>query len=247
MVLYAEGFYITVQNNTHHFQVNCLLECCSSYTTVFQATNFSILIVVDIIFILLICVLKDSCSSYTVVSWKSTHSRKSSIHYIWPNFLYRVKFTWTHTHPRARFVWVLRSTASSTMHIWGKKILHQRQLCVDGCRQCGAHRELHYFINGDMVPFRVLCGARTQLWSHWWFHCRLCLSNYLLRGHWPWRGRSFVIKCRNTRKSPHPPSAVSNGKELYNTNSPRLARRPSSELFAYMCHMLQLLLFEDGV
>ena len=32
------------------------------------------------------------------------------------------KFTWMTAHPEASFTWTLRSTASSAMHIWGKKI-----------------------------------------------------------------------------------------------------------------------------
>ena len=41
------------------------------------------------------------------------------------------------------------------------------------------HHELHN-VHSHMVPFRVLCAVRTQLWSCWWFRH---LPIYLLWGH----------------------------------------------------------------
>ena len=60
-----------------------------------------------------------------------------------------------------------------------------------------------------MVPFRVLYGVRTWLWSCWWFCCRylfvqLFASRVLSRCK-TWHGRSFIVKCGNTQKSSHPP------------------------------------------
>ena len=76
------------------------------------------------------------------------------------------KFTWMSAHPGASFAWSWRSTASSAMQIWGKKlclihVLHQRHLCTDRRSECGVHRELHH-AHGDMVPFRVFHQDSTS-------------------------------------------------------------------------------------
>ena len=76
----------------------------------------------------------------TVVSWKSAHPWKSGYPLLLArlNFRYRVK-VYSNEHPpwsKLRMVdgvylWSLRSTATSAMHIWGKKLrvmLHRRLL-----------------------------------------------------------------------------------------------------------------------
>ena len=50
--------------------------------------------------------------------------------YFWPNFLYTSKFTWMSAHPGASAVysWSLKSTTTSAMHSWGKKLLRYASL-----------------------------------------------------------------------------------------------------------------------
>ena len=105
------------------------------------------------------------------------------------------KFTQS-AHPGASFAWCLRSTATSTMHIWGKKlrvILHQRLL------KASLHRQMWLM--------------RCTLWTtpcSWW-HAECCvasgpnfeaaggsvvcyyLSNYLLQGQWASRYKHDLI------------------------------------------------------
>ena len=81
------------------------------------------------------------------------------------------KFTWMSPHPRMSFVWSLRSTATSAMHISGKKlwvILHWRHLCIEG----HSYRELQWC-------GAVLCAVRAQLWSRWWSYCMLLFVQLL--------------------------------------------------------------------
>ena len=68
--------------------------------------------------------------------------------------------------------WLLRSTVSSTLHIWGKKVrvilrrrLLQGSLCMYG-QANPAHFELRHAHN-YMVLLTVLCTTRTWLWSCW--------------------------------------------------------------------------------
>ena len=97
-------------------------------------------------------------------------------------------------HPGASFAWSLRHTASSAMHIWGTKlhvILHWRLHRQMKLMQWVAHRKLHD-VHSHIVPFRVLCAIRTQLWSCWWFRCTL-FANYLLWGHWVTVNMTWVL------------------------------------------------------
>ena len=64
----------------------------------------------------------------TTVVWKSTHLRKSTTSYLWPNLLFRVKVysnehsPWSNFHMANKsYLWNLRRPGSSTVHIWGKK------------------------------------------------------------------------------------------------------------------------------
>ena len=67
------------------------------------------------------------------------------------------------------------------------------------------HGELHH-ADGDMVPFSVPSGLNFEAAGG--SAVLYCLSNYLLRGHWVAVNMTwalFMIKCRNTQKSAHPP------------------------------------------
>ena len=85
------------------------------------------------------------------------------------------KFTRMSAHPGVSFTRSLRSTASSTIHIWGKKlhvILHRK--LVQGIFVWADIPDVvgtaSYTI---LMPFRVLCVVRTWLGICWWFRCTL--------------------------------------------------------------------------
>ena len=52
----------------------------------------------------------DLHASFTVVSKKSVHPRKSTNPLLWLNFLYRIKVYMTSTHPGASFAWLMERT-----------------------------------------------------------------------------------------------------------------------------------------
>ena len=134
----------------------------------------------------------------------------------YPNFLHRSKFTQMSTHPWPSCGWRLRSTASSAIHIWGKKlcvILHQRLL-------------QGIFVQTD-VANAVYTMSYTMLMVTW-YHSEccvvrtrlqvaggsvLCTHNYLstytitcfkgIESLETWHGCSFMVKCRNIQKSTH--------------------------------------------
>ena len=95
---------------------------------------------------------------------KSTHSHKSAHPLRFgPISCIGSKFNRMSAHPGASFMWSLRTTASSTMHIWSKKlcvILQQMLLQgifhIDRHSKCNAHHKLHH-AHSDIVLFRVLC------------------------------------------------------------------------------------------
>ena len=78
------------------------------------------------------------------------------------------KFTQMRTHPGISYAWNLRSTSSSPMHVWGKKlhvVLHKRLLqgifvYIDTANVVCA---VSYTIVTVTWQFRVLCAIRTWL------------------------------------------------------------------------------------
>ena len=86
--------------------------------------------------------------------------------YFWPNFLYRVK---VHSNKRPSWSKLCKLSGVHAMYVYlRQETLHNtstktitRQLCVDRRSYCSAHHKVHHVC--DMVPFKVLCAARTRL------------------------------------------------------------------------------------
>ena len=120
-------------------------------------------------------------------------------------------------HPGASFAWLMECTCG----VWEAQ---PQALCISGVRnfvlyltegyykpflhrrtyliQCAWRAQAH----SDMVPFRVLCAVRTQLWSCGWFcYTLLFVQLFFSRACKHDMGALPCVKCGNTRKSAHPP------------------------------------------
>ena len=98
------------------------------------------------------------------------------------------KFTLVSAHPGARFMWSLRSTASTAMHTWGKKlcvILHRRHLCVDSC----VPSRLNFKATGGSV----ICYCFPCRHSGCFFHMWICSAVSLQIGKLPLWSRCVFL------------------------------------------------------